>query len=242
MMKMRIPVSSERAQILQSNYLSIKQVIPSHVCLVAVSKTKPLEEIEYLYTLGQRDFGENHVQELKEKSFELAHLSEIRWHMIGHLQSNKINDLLKVKNLYALHSVDSLKILELLKKKEAGAVLRIFLQVNISREQEKYGFDGDEELLRALNDYSTCENKKLLLLGLMGMAPIRIDDNTTTKLDEARSAFQRLNAIKNKLISSPLIGHFLNSKIELSMGMSDDYQVAIEEGSTFVRAGSILFR
>jgi pyridoxal phosphate enzyme (YggS family) len=208
------------------------------VQLIAVSKKRPSSEIEFLYQQGQRDFGENQVQELKQKALELSHLTEIRWHMIGHLQTNKVNDLLKIKNLYAIHSVDSLKLVNLLASKTLQHPIKLFLQAHISDEDEKYGFETREELQAAIKTISS--HPHFQLVGLMGMAPIRIGDGESKK-SAAANSFQKLNDIKSGLISAEISKNFFESTIELSMGMSDDFAVAIEAGSTFVRLGSILF-
>ena len=130
-------------QNLQKSLQKVNDKIIAPTKLLAVSKRKPLQMIEAAYELGQRDFGENHILELLEKSEKLKHL-DIRWHMIGHIQSNKLNHLLKVKNLFAIHSIDSEKLLKKLLTKNVDSKIGLFLQVNISQEEQKFGFSSRE--------------------------------------------------------------------------------------------------
>ena len=200
--------------------------------LLIVSKTRSLEEIKTYYQLGHRDFGENRVPELYEKSISLQKdCPEIRWHMIGHLQSNKINQLFHVPNLYAIHSVHSQElVLKLIKsqdklKHEVG----IFLQFNASKEEEKSGFESYEELLQ-VGRYLIQEHQ-LKFYGLMTMSSLRTNDFEK----EALRCFQELNSLKNKLQSE------LQILLQTSMGMSQDYKIALKEHSDWVRLGTMMF-
>lgn len=202
--------------------LDVKQIT-----LVAVSKTKPVEDIQELYDLGQRDFGENYVQELTEKAGQLP--NDIRWHFIGHLQSNKVKFIAPFVQL--IHGVDSLKLLKEINK-QAGKnnrVIDCLFQVHIAQEETKFGMD-EKELTEALMESDQLKNVRVC--GLMGMASF------TDNLDKVRGEFRNLKAIFDK--QPQLITH--NTKLTtLSMGMSSDYKIAIEEGSTMIRIGSLLF-
>jgi len=192
------------------------------ITLVAVSKTKPVDDIRELYDLGHRDFGENYVQELVEKAEQLP--TDIRWHFIGHLQTNKVRAI--VPFIYLIHGVDSLKLLKEINKQaeKNSRVIHCLLQVHIAREETKFGF-GENELF-GLN-ISQFANVKIE--GLMGMASL------TDDITKVRAEFTHLKNIFKKLQST-------NPQLQtLSMGMSSDYKIAIEEGSTMVRVGSLLF-
>jgi hypothetical protein len=233
-LKLHNSLSSLRKQQLKDNYLKLKAEIPPHVQLVVVSKTRPIAEVEYFYELGQRDFGENRVQDLKSRAHELAHLSELRWHFIGHLQTNKINELLKVPGLACLHSVDSLKLAECLAEKKLSGPLDYYLEVNIGDETEKQGVKDLFSIQAMLGTLQ--RNTSLHFVGLMGMAPIRLAQDT--KRDEAaQSSFRKLAVMAQELSAA----QFSGKKLGLSMGMSGDYLPAIAAGSTCVRIGSILF-
>ena len=196
-----------------------------NVTLVAVSKTKPVEDILELYQLGQRDFGENYVQELVEKYEQLP--KDIRWHFIGHLQSNKVKQIAPFISL--IHSVDSEKLLKEINKQAAknNRVIDCLLQVHIAKEETKFGLDENElkELLESnLKDY-----KNICVKGLMGMASF------TDKETVVRREFQSIKKLYNQFSID-------NSSFSiLSLGMSSDYKIAIDEGSTMVRIGSLLF-
>ncbi len=199
--------------------------------LLIVSKTRSIDEILAYYDLGHRDFGENRVQELLEKSQSLKETCpEIRWHMIGHLQSNKIPQLFSVHNLWAIHSVDDADLLSKLLKAEArlNHEVRLFLQYNTSREEEKSGFENYESLVVAARSMSS---SKLKLHGLMTMGTLRTEDFAF----EARRCFAELNHLKLRL------GHDLGLTLETSMGMSQDYQIALEENSSWIRLGTMMF-
>ena len=187
--------------------------------LIAVSKTKPVEDIMEAYETGIRDFGENHVQEILEKKDKLP--DDIRWHMIGHLQTNKVKDI--VDKVYLIHSVDTIKLAKEIDKqaKKRDLVVNVLLEVNIASEESKYGFK-EEELDNALKEIELLENIKVL--GLMCVAPY-----TPTPEDNLKY-FKEMNALKKKY----------NLDI-LSMGMSNDYIIADEENSTYVRIGTKIF-
>lgn len=199
--------------------------------LVAVSKTKPAEEIQVLYDLGQRDFGENYVQELVDKHELLP--KDIRWHFIGHLQSNKVKYIAAFVHL--IHGVDSEKLLSEINKqaKKLDKTIHCLLQVHIAKEETKFGFDEDElkELItRIKNHLQEFENVKIE--GLMGMASFSDD------LDLVRNEFYSLK----KLFDTNCLPSTINCQLStLSMGMSGDYKIALEEGSNMVRIGSLLF-
>jgi pyridoxal phosphate enzyme (YggS family) len=197
-----------------------------HVTLVAVSKTKTVEEIKEVYDLGQKDFGENYVQELTEKQSELP--KDIRWHFIGHLQSNKVKQIAPFVHL--IQSVDSLKLLQEINKqaKKINRVIDCLLQVHIAQEETKFGFD-EHELMQILATIGDSPLANIRITGLMGMASF------TDDMNKVRNEFRCLKSIFNELTTH-------NSQLTtLSMGMSSDYQIAIEEGSTMVRIGSLIF-
>jgi hypothetical protein len=194
----------------------------SNITLVAVSKTKPVEDILELYNLGHRDFGENYVQELTEKAEKLP--NDIRWHFIGHLQTNKVKSI--VPFIYLIHGVDSLKLLKEIDKQaeKNKRVIDCLLQVHIAQEETKFGFDETELLNSELKQFSNVRIK-----GLMGMASL------TDDINKIRIEFKSLKILFEKLKTQ-------NPELSiLSMGMSADYKIAIEEGSNMVRIGSLLF-
>jgi pyridoxal phosphate enzyme (YggS family) len=194
----------------------------SKITLVAVSKTKPLEDILELYNLGHKDFGENYVQELVEKAEQLP--KNIRWHFIGHLQSNKVK--LITSFIYLIQGVDSLKLLKEIDKQaeKNKRIVDCLLQVHIAQEETKFGFDEAELLSLELKQFTNVRIK-----GLMGMASLTDDTN------KIRIEFKSLKALFEKLKTQ-------NPELTtLSMGMSADYKIAIEEGSNMVRIGSLLF-
>ena len=200
--------------------------------LLIVSKTRSLEEIKAYYDVGQRHFGENRVQELLLKSNELKEsCPEIKWHMIGHLQSNKVKDLFKVPQLEAIHSVDSLHLLDELIKNEARLNQRVgvFLQFNTSREEEKSGFENRLELNEAVTKLQGCQH--LYLQGLMTMGALRVDD----QMKSARECFSELADLKQELDRQ------WGLDLELSMGMSQDYKIALSCGSHWLRLGTMMF-
>jgi pyridoxal phosphate enzyme (YggS family) len=205
----------------------IKQLSDSSVTLVAVSKIKPVSDIKALYDLGQRDFGENYVQELVDKQSQLP--GDIRWHFIGHLQSNKVKYIAPFVHL--IHGVDSINLLKEINKQalKNDRVIDCLLQVHVAKEETKFGLD-EGELHDVLMEVPALKNVQVK--GLMGMASFS-DDETLV-----RNEFRQLRKLFGQL-DQPEI---LNFKPEiLSMGMSGDYKMAIEEGSTMVRVGSLLF-
>ena len=203
------------------NYKSILDRLGAGVQLVAVSKTKPTADIQALYELGQRDFGENYVQELVDKQRELA--GDIRWHFIGHLQTNKVK--LIVPFVALIQGVDSLRLLAEIDKQAAmkGRVVEVLLQVHIAKEETKFGLDSSE-VAEAMGQSGGLVN--IRVRGLMGMA------SNTEDVSAVREEFRRLKE---------LFDHYFPSGGVLSMGMSGDYELAIEEGSNMVRIGSLIF-
>jgi pyridoxal phosphate enzyme (YggS family) len=207
----------------QQNYKRITEELGSMCTLVAVSKTKPVVDILALYEAGQKDFGENYVQELVDKQQALP--SDIKWHFIGHLQSNKVKYIASFVHL--IHGVDSIKLLNEINKQAVkfDRTIDVLLQVHIAREETKFGFNEDE--LRGVFSLNPFSN--LRLRGLMGMASLSNDE------DLIRDEFKYLRSLF-ELFSKA------NKNFDiLSMGMSSDYQLAIQEGSTMVRIGSLLF-
>ena len=201
----------------------IQELKQSNTTLVAVSKAKPVADILELYNLNQRDFGENYVQELIEKEAQLP--KDIRWHFIGHLQSNKVKYIATFVHL--IHGVDSLSLLKEINKQAAknSRIINCLLQIHIAQEETKFGFN-ESELLQ-LNQLEQFKNVNIC--GLMGMASF------TDDMQKVKSEFAYLKSLQNKFI----IQH--PSFNILSMGMSSDYKIAIKEGSTMVRIGSLLF-
>ncbi len=199
------------------------------VVLVAVSKTQPIDAIKSLYNQGQRIFGENKVQEILEKK-DLLPL-DIEWHLIGHLQSNKIKQILPFVSM--IHSVDSEKLATELQNEaiKINKILPILLQLKIAKEDTKFGMDQNElnNVIKKCNDG---HYPNLVIEGLMGMASF-VDDKA-----QIREEFQKLKSsfdrVKSELYDQSKFNH-------ISMGMSGDYELAIEEGSTMVRIGSLLF-
>lgn len=221
------------------NYRTIISFLKEkNVTLVAVSKTKPIEDILELYNLGQRDFGENYVQELVEKQKELP--KDIRWHFIGHLQSNKVK--LIAPFIYLIQSVDSKKLLKEINKEAAKneRIINSLLQIHITKEETKFGLDENEleEIIQATNHTNSINEEKeksfsnICVKGLMGMASFTEDEKII------RKEFQFLKILFEKYCHLQTKNYKLQT---LSMGMSGDYKMAIEEGSNMVRIGSLLF-
>jgi pyridoxal phosphate enzyme (YggS family) len=201
--------------------------------LLAVSKTKPASDIQIAYVCGQRDFGENKVQELLEKSLELkVTCPDIRWHFIGGLQSNKINMLLKTQNLVSIHSIDSIKLLNKLLSKNIDKKIGIFLQINTSGEEEKGGFatTDKKEIFDAVELIR--EHSHFYLQGLMTIGKIRTENFE----EDAALCFNELVDLKADISQK-----FKLNEIELSMGMSSDYPIALKLGTNWVRIGSNIF-
>ena len=202
------------------------------IILVAVSKTKPVSDIQELYDLGQHDFGENYVQELTEKQSQLP--ADIRWHYIGHLQSNKVKYIAPFVHL--IHAVDSFKLVQEINKQAAkhNRVMDVLLQLHIAEEETKFGLD-EKELFELLEYYDAqkADLQNVRICGLMGMATNTEDER------QVRSEYKRLRNVFVHLKDAQFLNvpHFNTC----SIGMSSDYNIAIEEGSTMVRIGSLLF-
>ena len=210
---------------IEENLKKIKKEIPAYVTLIAVSKTKPTTDIEKAYKSGQLDFGENKVQELMKKVKILP--SDIKWHMIGHLQRNKVKDILPI--IHMIHSVDSLRLIKEIDK-QAGRIERkisLLLQVDISQDETKYGFSfKDLESILKSNELDSFKN--ISIDGLMGMASF------TENSEIIKVEFKKLSSLFDKFKNK----YFLKY---LSMGMSGDYKIAIECNSNMVRLGSNIF-
>ncbi len=200
---------------------------PGEVTLVAVSKIKPLSDIEELAEAGQTDFGENYVQELCQKAEEISR--PVRWHMIGHLQRNKVKYIIDKVEL--IHSVDSLSLARQIEKEAAkkGVIAQILIQVNMAGEETKFGLEG-EEVLDLIRQISSLEHVKIR--GLMTSAPYVTDP------EENRGYFRAMHQL---FIDIPQKNIDNVSMDILSMGMTNDYEVAIEEGATMVRIGTAIF-
>jgi len=216
--------------LIKDNLQKILSSIPKSVKLVVVSKTRTNEEILEAYHAGQRAFGENKVQELVRKQKELP--VDIEWHLIGHLQTNKVKSVIPFVSM--IHSVDSLKVLKTINNEAhlGDCVIQCLLQIHIAREETKYGFSY-EDLTPILKSSEFAELKNVVISGVMGMATF------TEDTDLIKYEFSCLYNIFNDLKRN-FFKEDANFK-ELSMGMSDDYQIAIEEGSTMVRIGSSIF-
>lgn len=211
---------------LVENLNEIKQAIPKKVTLVAVSKTKPIVHIQTLYDAGQRVFGENRVEELVEKYEALP--KDIEWHMIGHLQSKKTKKIAPFISL--IHSVDSLKLLAEIDKKakKNNRIIKCLLQFHIAQEEAKYGF-SEKEGLDLVTSTEFKEFQNITIAGVMGMATFTNEENLI------RNEFKILKKISDK------IGEIIPDSKIISMGMSGDYLIAIEEGSNMIRVGSTIF-
>lgn len=208
------------------------QLSARNVTLVAVSKTKSVDDIRALYDLGQRDFGENYVQELVEKQAQLP--ADIRWHFIGHLQNNKVKYIAPFVHL--IHSVDSFRLLKEINKQalKANRVIEVLLQMHIAAEETKFGMDVTD-LVEFMDYYEAQapELQQVRIRGLMGMATFTDDEaQIRTEFKKLHTRFEVMQKLQNGL---------LTSFDTCSMGMSSDYQLAISEGSTMVRIGSLLF-
>lgn len=211
------------------NIQKIKKAIPAHVELIAVSKTKPNHMLLEAYEVGQRHFGENYVQELLEKHEHLP--KDICWHFIGHLQSNKVKYIAPFVHL--IHSVDSFKLLQEINKQaqKNNRVIHCLLQVYIAQEETKFGFD-ENECVQMLESDAYKQLKHICIDGLMGMA-----SNTDNEV-QLKQEFLSIKSLFNKLKASPLVTADFK---HLSIGMSSDYQLAINCGSTMIRVGSSIF-
>ena len=220
---------------ISKNLNNIKSQLPAHVTLVAVSKTKPVADLMEAYDAGQRIFGENKIQEMTDKWEVMP--KDIEWHMIGHVQTNKVKYMAPYVSL--IHGVDSLKLLQEINKQAAknNRVIDCLLQVFIAEEESKFGLDEQEleEILNKILDSARNDNnefKNIRVIGLMGMATFSENQNQIKKeFKHLKTIFDKYNQLETS-----------NLKLEtLSMGMSGDYQLAISCGSTMVRIGSSIF-
>lgn len=215
---------------IESNIRTLREKIPAWVQLVAVSKTRTLEEILEAYGAGQKVFGENRVQELLQKKDKLP--GDIEWHLIGHLQTNKVKQV--VPNVSVIESADSFRLIKFIDREASGTGISVscLLQVHIAEEETKYGF-AMEEIREMLDSPEWNEIRSVKIAGVMGMATF------TDDASRVRSEFRRLKKCFDELKKDyfPSDDGFR----EISMGMSGDYSIAIEEGSTIVRIGSLIF-
>ena len=211
---------------IKENLIDIKNSLPPEVCLVAVTKTKPLEDVMHAYNTGHRVFGENKVQEMVGKWEVLP--KDIEWHMIGHLQRNKVKYIAGFVSL--IHGVDSLRLLKEINKQalKNGRVIDCLLQIHIAEEDSKFGLD-ENELQEIITSSAFKDLKNVRINGLMGMATF------TGDTAQIRKEFKRLKTIFDDLRNT------MSTLSVLSMGMSNDYKIALEEGSTMIRIGSSIF-
>jgi len=209
---------------------NIKSKLPQTVALIAVSKTKPISDIIEAYRAGQRIFAENRVQEMTQKYEQLP--KDIEWHLIGHLQTNKVKLIANFVSL--IHSVDSVSLLKEIDKqaKKCNRIINVLLQFYIAKEETKFGFD-DNEAMQMLESDEYKSLKNIQICGVMGMATYTDDEKTVAdEFTNLNEIFQRLK--KNYFATT-------NAFKEISMGMSGDYKTAIKCGSTMVRIGSLIF-
>ncbi len=215
---------------IEANIRSIKEQIPSYVQLVAVSKTKPVEDILEAYNTGQRIFGENRVQELLKKKDLLP--GDTQWHLIGHLQSNKVKYI--VPFIKMIQSVDTFGLLKVIDSEAAkiGRVVDCLLQIHIASEETKFGFSL-QEIRSLITSGEFSELKFQRICGVMGMATF------TDDTEKVRKEFRYLKSCFDELRAS----YFSDSQFfsEISMGMSGDFRIAIQEGATMIRIGSLIF-
>ena len=214
---------------IKDNLLQIKSQLPENVTLVAVSKTKPVSDLMEAYNAGQRVFGENKIQEMTEKWEQMP--KDIQWHMIGHVQTNKVKYMAEYVSL--IHGVDSLKLLQEINKQAAkhNRVIDCLLQMYIAEEETKFGLD-EKELEDILHFVQNDKLQNIKVVGLMGMATFT--DNQT----QIKKEFLNLKSTFDKINSLSIVNYQLSI---ISMGMSGDYKLAIECGSTMVRIGSSIF-
>ena len=209
---------------------SINSSLPASVKLVAVSKFHPVESLRVAYDAGQRIFGESRVQELSQKYREMP--EDVQWHFIGHLQTNKVRQLVPYVGL--IHSIDSLRLLECVNSEAAkiGKAVDVLLQLHVAKEETKFGLTCDE-CLSLVASGKVDEMKNVRICGVMGMA------THTDDMEEVRAEFKAIKSVFDVLKND----YFKDKDYfkEISMGMSDDYHVAIEEGSTLVRIGTTIF-
>ena len=222
-------MSSDMASIAE-NIHTLHKELPAHVRLVAVSKTKPVSELQEAYDAGQRIFGENYVQEIIEKQPQLP--ADIEWHFIGHLQSNKVKYIAPF--VHWIHGVDSFKLLKEISKQAVkhNRTINCLLQVHIAQEESKFGFDN-LDLIKESALFLPTDYPGINLCGLMGMASF------TEDVSVVRAEFKLLKIIFDSLRVGTL--RDIPTFYEISMGMSGDWKMAIEEGSTMIRVGSSIF-
>lgn len=211
---------------IKENIKKIKEDLEKEITLVAVSKTKPIEDIKLAYEIGQRDFGENKVQELVDKEEILP--KDIRWHFIGKLQTNKVKYL--VGKVFLIHSLSSIKLLEKIENEfsKKKIIANLLIQINIGREESKSGI-LEEELFELINKIEKCKFCKVK--GLMTIIPKGTNEENKTYFKKMKEIFDKLSKEKYNNISMEI----------LSMGMTNDYKIALEEGSTLVRIGEGIF-
>ena len=214
---------------IKDNLLQIKSQLPENVTLVAVSKTKPVSNLIEAYNAGQRIFGENKIQEMTEKWEQMP--KDIQWHMIGHVQTNKVKYMAEYVSL--IHGVDSLKLLQEINKQAAkhNRIIDCLLQMYIAEEETKFGLD-EKELDEILQFVQNDKLQNIKVVGLMGMATFT--DNQT----QIKKEFLNLKSTFDKINLLSIVNYQLSI---ISMGMSGDYKQAIECGSTMVRIGSSIF-
>ena len=215
---------------ISENIKNITATLPENVTLVAVSKTKPIEDLQEAYNGGQRIFGENKIQEMVDKYDALP--KDIKWHMIGHLQSNKVKYMAHFVDL--IHGVDKLKTLKIINKEaeKHDRIINCLLQAKIAKEDSKFGLSFDE-ITTILTSEEFSELQHIKIVGLMGMATFTEDENQLK---------EEFTSLKNFFDSLKFTTDTKNAKLDvLSMGMSGDYQLAIENGSTMIRVGSAIF-
>ncbi len=215
---------------ISENIRNFRQELAPNVSVIAISKTKPVEDILEAYQEGHYIFGENKVQELIEKQPRLP--GDIQWHFVGHLQSNKVKYLAPFVSM--IHSVDSLKLLQVINKEalKNGRTISCLLQVHIAEEGTKFGLD-DSGIREILDSESYRQLKNIRIAGVMGMATYT-DDKA-----QIRNEFKMLAALFAVLKNEYFEGS--DEFREISMGMSGDYEIAIEEGSTMIRVGTLIF-
>lgn len=215
---------------IKENLNKVRATVPNDVALIAVSKTKPVADLQEAYDAGQRIFGENKALEMRDKHQELP--KDIQWHFIGHLQTNKIKYIAPFVSL--IHSIDSISLLEAVNKEAVknNRVIDCLLQFHIAKEETKFGLDIEEaeEMLKS-DSYKNLNN--INIIGVMGMATFTDDVNQIR--NEFKSLKNIFNILKERYFQDK------ESFKEISMGMSDDYPIAIEEGATMVRVGSKIF-
>lgn len=215
---------------IENNIKTIKQSLPTHCRLIVVSKTQSEGKILEAYQAGQRDFGENKVQELIQKYETLP--NDIQWHMIGHLQSNKVKFIAPFVSL--IHGVDSLKLLQEIHKQgqKINRIIPCLLQAHIADEETKFGF-SEEDIIQLIRSTELQSLSNIKINGLMGMATL------TENAEKIRSEFKGLKTLFEKIKIMTLPPHV--EMKELSMGMTSDYKIAAQEGSTLIRVGTAIF-